>query len=658
MSEIDPPTPVVERDRYGRPLIAPPGGGRKVAYTRATTVAGTLDDRYNLELWKMRQVAAGLAARPDLVALACSQAGDKTVMNRICGDAMDASASGAAANLGTAVHGFVEQINRGIEPVSVPETVARDLAAYRKAMEAWDVLHAERFLVLDEYKIAGTADMIMVERDTGRTVIGDLKGLALGTELATPDGWTTMRAVSVGDTVFGSDGRPAAVIAKSRVKRIGTYVVKFDDGAQIVCDREHLWWTVSDHGECVIDVETLASTLSNPVTTQRQHRVPVARALDLPQAELPIDPYLLGVWLGDGSSRGGTVTKGCDLFEILEADGHALGVEQPCHSDKCVTRTVLGLTGKLRALNLLHNKHIPAAYLRASIPQRLALLQGLMDTDGTWNRPRRRAVFGSTNKQLALDATELMSSLGFRPHNTEVPSSGFGKTVLDHRVDIHPLDSNIFRLPRKRDASRDRTSSTRAMRRLVMSVEPGPNIETACIAVDSPNRTYLAGRRMIPTHNTGKGAITYGQGAIAAQLAIYSRGVIYHADTGDREPVTVDQDVAIVVHLPAGEGRCSLFEVDIAAGWQAVEHSMWTRDWRKQRNLFTPYTVAAHQAWEDETSPAAPKPARPPNWIGEAEAAPTVVELEAVYRAAVAAGADTSALIPVCAARKAELTAA
>ena len=103
-----------KRDRYGRPLIVPEGGDKHVPYTRPTTIADTLDDRHNLELWMQRQVALGLVARPDLVArIATTDPTDKSTLNGICSDARDAAGSSAAANLGTAIHAAVEAVNRG-----------------------------------------------------------------------------------------------------------------------------------------------------------------------------------------------------------------------------------------------------------------------------------------------------------------------------------------------------------------------------------------------------------------------------------------------------------------------------------------------------------------------------------------------------------------
>jgi len=170
------PGAVVRRDRFGRPYIKQAvNPGKELAYTRVTTVAEVLDDRFNLELWKQRQVATGLAMRPDLVALAASHPGDKAALDRVCSDAMDAAASSAVANLGTSVHAFVHQINQGQEASNVPATLIGDLAAYTVAMQPWEVLRSETMVVLDPLLVAGTFDILVRHRKTGQVRIADVK---------------------------------------------------------------------------------------------------------------------------------------------------------------------------------------------------------------------------------------------------------------------------------------------------------------------------------------------------------------------------------------------------------------------------------------------------------------------------------------------------
>lgn len=148
----------IPRDQYGRPLITPPGGGKPVAYTRASTLGSTLDDKTAITNWQMRNVVLGMAARPDLVALAAAKKDNKTAIGRIADDASEYALASSAANIGTAVHSYIEAVNNGEEPWSVPAELQADITAYRQAISKWEVIESEVFVVCDELKVAGTFD--------------------------------------------------------------------------------------------------------------------------------------------------------------------------------------------------------------------------------------------------------------------------------------------------------------------------------------------------------------------------------------------------------------------------------------------------------------------------------------------------------------------
>ena len=169
--KTDPP-----RDQWGRPKIKPADGGPPVAYTRVTTLAGTVEDHYNLELWKQRQVTIGLSLRPDLLALAASGRDDKTRLDQVVAQALDAASTSARANLGTALHALTETVDRGGTLAGVPTDLVGDLDAYQSARDAagLDVVDVEGFVVVDQLQVAGTFDRIYRLRD-GSQVIGDLK---------------------------------------------------------------------------------------------------------------------------------------------------------------------------------------------------------------------------------------------------------------------------------------------------------------------------------------------------------------------------------------------------------------------------------------------------------------------------------------------------
>jgi hypothetical protein len=627
-----------KHDSYGRYKLVHPDTGKPVKWTRATTFAKSVQDTYALSMWSQRMTLKGAALRPDITAavIALDVKADKDRVNGLVGDAKKAAGDKVAANKGTAVHAFTEDRDRRLVglPVKdreVPEEFAATVDAYAEILGAFGLEPVPGLIefttAVKQYEVAGTSDRVYrVTRDitvqlgnrtvtlyAGEYVIGDVKGLALTERIPTPDGWTTMGAVQVGDTVFDAYGQPTRVTVKSRAKRIGTYTVRFDDGSSVTCDTEHIWWTSTGTrpGEPTAkSMQEVIATLRDARTGQAHHRVPVAGPLDLPEADLPIDPYLLGCWLGDGHRRGGQITKGRDLFEILEADGHVLGAEQTGKGD-CATRTVQGLTALLREHGLQNDKHIPAVYLRASAAQRTALLRGLMDTDGSWNTARRAATFSTVDKALALQVEELLLSLGQRPNRATVQGRGFGKEVTSYPVSFTPVGLQPFRLPRKADQAAASTKPvTRSTRRVIVSVEPGPDVETACIGVDAPTHTYLAGDRMVPTHNTGAD-LSYGWQEICIQLALYAQGIntsgVWSWEHGTwGKPTLPDNpgvllkvrtDVGLVPHLPVdreatGAPLATLYAVDLDAGWAAAVLCAQVRTWRKARKIATALEIA------------------------------------------------------------------
>lgn len=172
MTNLVQPAASVPRDRWGRPQVEPPGGGKLVPYRRCTTFIDVLDNRWALEQWKQRQVADGLARRPDLVLKAASANGDKNLLNQVCETAAEAAGSSAASTTGTAVHKLTEQVDRGEEAV-VPPHAKPDVDAYQRATEHLHVQLVEVFVVHDGLQVGGTFDRV-VEVD-GVHYVADIK---------------------------------------------------------------------------------------------------------------------------------------------------------------------------------------------------------------------------------------------------------------------------------------------------------------------------------------------------------------------------------------------------------------------------------------------------------------------------------------------------
>lgn len=171
------PTPETRRDRWGRYLVVTPQGGKPIGYTRATTVAKALDDTSSLMAWAERMTAIGLSQRPDLLAEIALAGDDKTRLNAICGRAKEHGGATVRRDLGTSLHKVLEE-SFNIADYQPPLQFAADVQAVhdelRKAGLTVVAGMTERIVVLDEFQIAGTFDLLLHDRN-GATFIGDIK---------------------------------------------------------------------------------------------------------------------------------------------------------------------------------------------------------------------------------------------------------------------------------------------------------------------------------------------------------------------------------------------------------------------------------------------------------------------------------------------------
>lgn len=342
-----------------------------------------------------------------------------------------------------------------------------------------------------------------------------LRPLALDTPLPTPTGWTTMGAVKVGDHLLDDSGLPTRVIGVSPVHvHRDCFRVRFSDGSSIVADAEHPW-PVEERGKRTAQGQTWTSELRRTDELRPgDHFINVAQPLQLPETELPIDPYVLGIWLADGTAIGGRVTEGAEDVHVIREQIIARGhdVKDVCFDrNGAGTFRIVGLTTQLRSANLINNKHIPDVYLRASEDQRRSLLQGLMDGDGNVHRQNGNCSFVTTTPALANGVHELLRSLGIRPTRARRPGNhsrlvGYDVTLKDYdeMTFTCPPGEAVFWLPRKaeRQQAPRKACRRRTKRHGIVAVEPVASVPVKCVRIEAASHLFLAGEGMIPTHNT------------------------------------------------------------------------------------------------------------------------------------------------------------
>lgn len=347
--------------------------------------------------------------------------------------------------------------------------------------------------IKEQLRIVGTIDNIV---DLGNNIyqIYDYKGLPIETPIPTKDGWTTMGEVKVGDVVFDRYGKQTKVIGKSKQKFKNCYKITFDDTSTVVCDDEHKWKLLDGSTVEIKDLKV-------------KDQISTANPIECNYKELPIDPYVLGVWLGDGRNRGGEISSEDQfIFDEIRKRGYILGEDISSNDKDCEARTIYKLTKKLKELNVTHNKHIPDIYMRASYNQRLDLLRGLMDSDGSVNTHRKQCVFMNCTEQLSQDVKSLLLTLGQRPllSRTEFVTKD-NYLIIAFPVSFKPIKKlKPFLLPKKADKITSDWSRGKSYRRQITSIEQVEKKQTQCIMVDSPDHTFLCTENMIPTHNSGK----------------------------------------------------------------------------------------------------------------------------------------------------------
>ena len=340
--------------------------------------------------------------------------------------------------------------------------------------------------------------------------------LAVDTEVPTTVGWKTIGSLTPGDRVFGIDGKPVTVIDKTAVEFVESSELQFRNGTSIVASNDHLWAMHDFTDRMAITNPTYQTPPTRPLrevttaqlveTLHTSHKrpknnwsVPLPEPLifeDVDDEDLPLDPYTLGLWLGDGtkSSGGIAVHADDDASSLLVAANTGLQCKR--YDENRVH--VAGLVTLLREAGVLNNKHIPETYMRSSLTARTELLRGLMDADGTVCRDGNGRFFQVDNA-LADQVAELARSLGTRVNTGTqkyvVESTGEHRT--GHHVDIY-ASFPLFNLQRKRDAQK---LYDRQRERMLWDVVPVGKKPVQCITVDNDDHLFLITRDLIPTHN-------------------------------------------------------------------------------------------------------------------------------------------------------------
>ncbi|MFD0271010.1 PhoH family protein [Streptomyces sp. NPDC127106] len=353
------------------------------------------------------------------------------------------------------------------------------------------------------------------------------------TKVLTPDGWRPIGDLRVGDLVVGSNGEPTPVLGVYPQGEKDIYRVTAQDGSWTLCCGEHLWTvrTASDRRRNkpwrVLETKEMIGKLR--AAHARRYELPLLTApVEFPAREVSMDPYALGLLLGDGCLTGSTTpsfsTSDPELAEALEAALPGVVARHKGGPDYVLNRVkspgdVVTLenpvTRVMRELDLLgsrsHSKFVPDDYLFNTAEVRLAVLQGLLDSDGGPVAQRDRTCriqYSTSSIILRDDVIALVQSLGGVAYTRRrrAEDRAQGSALAAHRFDSHVVDIRLpegiepFRLSRKRDAYRAAGGGGRPMR-FIDSIEPAGREEAVCIQVAAEDSLYVTQDYLL-THNT------------------------------------------------------------------------------------------------------------------------------------------------------------
>lgn len=367
--------------------------------------------------------------------------------------------------------------------------------------------------------------------------VGQGKGHVQGTKIKTPNGWKSMGEIRVGHEVLTPSGDIARVRGVYHNSKVDCYRVTFADGRSCICDIEHLWELYSyAHTDAQWRTVSMRELLALYEIQKKRNVYKSTGYLDLkiplvnhegtaePDIDLPLDPYVLGVLLGDGciTRKPFTITKPDyfirdEVVRLLKDKGVThkdIISKTKCYAFKLIdqdrqnpwlfnTVSEMGLLGKRS-----WEKFIPYIYLKGSFQQRLALVQGLMDTDGSVCFNGRHFEFSTTSEVMARDVLELLRSVGciakITQRQTYYTYLGERKPGrISWRINIrHQKPSMLFRTPVKKDKCIDDTQYTRQGLKLrIADISYIDKLSTVCIEVDHPSKQYVI-QDYICTHNT------------------------------------------------------------------------------------------------------------------------------------------------------------
>jgi predicted phage terminase large subunit-like protein len=373
--------------------------------------------------------------------------------------------------------------------------------------------------------VCAALDKFMVDVQEGKRPVLILqappqhgKELEDSTPMLTSEGWKTHGELTVGSKLFAPDGSMCSVIGISQ-KYPANCRVEMTDGSVFYCHENHDWLVISRdyHRELVMSGREMMKlkTRTNPLLcsgvegargSRFNFQLPLVNPIIGIEKELPVAPYTLGAWLGDGTRTAAKISSDWKDVKVAQGiidDGYPIKTITVHRTTGVLGFTFHKLWEALKSASLDSKggtwkpKRIPDDYLTASIFQRLELLAGLIDTDGYLYQKNGRVVFTTSERELADSFCQLVATFGWRSTLvTEQPR--LSSSGIQYVIGFNPTLHIPCRLDRKKTV---RLSKPRRI--AIRSIMFGDWGKVGhCIQVDREDGMYLAGRSLLPTHNS------------------------------------------------------------------------------------------------------------------------------------------------------------
>lgn len=341
------------------------------------------------------------------------------------------------------------------------------------------------------------------------------KALSLDTPILTPNGFVELVDIKVGDKIYGRDGKETNVsfITETMLDH-DVYEIEFDNGEIIKADADHLW-TISNseinrrkfkNKEITLTTVEMLDMFEKFQKRSKPSSIFINshECLEFDKQSTSIDPYLLGLWIGDGHSSSGRITCHVDDYKFYSKELKKRKIKiSEFRLDKRSASTgyftIYGLERLLKDNNLFNNKHIPDTYIFNSVKVRLDFLRGLMDSDGYMCK-RGSCCFYQSDIDIVKKVRLLISTLGIK--------STFNEKIIDSKYKRHfyvrfiSEKFEVFNLKRKLERQKLIKYHPKNKRIYIKDIRKIDSVPVRCLQVDNKDHLFLCGETLIPTHNT------------------------------------------------------------------------------------------------------------------------------------------------------------